>query len=493
MPKLKAAAGNQAAVKLGRVTGNPRLVRFIWLRHDAYHAIVEFENGVWFVLLWAGIWSTAEVLRRKWDDRLRGSLDHRPQIQWGVDDEIPSEARPSGWVIVGQDHWAAQVAYQEIAPDEGPYTKLVFVDGEELTGEFLPLPSDDRIVERNPSREVGEPARVLRKLEENEGEAAINGAFPFGVFRTITEYHGATAAQVARLLGNADDEGPVLRRLVASGLVATIDGRYYLTEPGWRRAAKIDRVHGGRAKTRLASFITEEDHTRKRYRRHDAAVMDLADQFRRHGIPVANGWRAVLNVKNFTQVAPDLVVCVGDGPFGNSWCYLEFERSATGLAAVERKLRPYVRMADMGASIPLLVVCEQRTAEEVFWAKGRGLRMLTITLAEARSGPPGGTHHGLAAFRSAGLPVCPHWRKAEADRPVGTAMNPEPRTFHGNNIVTGGHFDFGQSFGFLATNQLEEAPTIEDLELCSAVGGRVASKGCLYHIPQRNACGDVTA
>ena len=43
-------------------------------------------------------------------------------------------------------------------------------------------------------------------------------------------------------------------------------------------------------------------------------------------------------------------------------------------------------MADNGVSLPLLVVCEQRTAEEVFWAKGRGLPMLTNTLAEARSG-----------------------------------------------------------------------------------------------------------
>ena len=387
LPKLRAAAGNQAAGGRGRVAANPRLVRFIWLRHDSYHAIVEFDNGVWFVLIWAGVWSTAEVLRRKWDDRLKGSLDHRPWIEWGVDDEIPWEARPSAWVIVGLDHWAAQVASQEIAPGEGPDTKMVFVDGEELYGGFMALPSADRIVESNPEREVGEPARVLRQLGDNEQEVSINGKFPFGVFRTITEYHGCTAAQVARLLGNADDETPVLRRLVAAGLVVVLDGRFYLTERGWRRAAKIDRVYGGRAKNRLESFITEEDHTRKRYRRHDAGVTDLADQFRRHGMPVANGWRAVLNAPSVTQVAPDLVVCVGDGPFGNAWHYLEFERSATDPAAVERKLRPYFRMADTGVSLPLLVVCEQRTAEEVFWSKGRGLRMLTTTLGDARSGP----------------------------------------------------------------------------------------------------------
>ena len=378
---------NQTPVPRGLVAANPRLHRFIWLRSDSYHAIVEFENGVWFVLIWTGVWSTAEVLRRKWDDRLKGSLDHRPWIEWGIDDEIPREARPSAWVIVGLDHWAAQVAYQEIAPGEGPYTKMVLVDGEELYGEFLALPSADRIVESNPDRDVGEPARVLRKLEEHDQEAAISGKFPFGVFRTVTEFYGATTAQVARLLRNSDDETPVLRRLVAAGLVVIIDGRFYLTEPAWRRAVKIDRVSGGRAKNRLASFITEEDHTRKRYRRHDAAVMDLADQFRRHGMPVAKGWRAVLNVPGVTQVAPDLVVCVGDGPFGNAWHYLEFERSATEPAAVERKLRPYFRMADNGVSLPLLVVCERRTAEEVFWAKGRGLRMLTTTLAEARPGP----------------------------------------------------------------------------------------------------------
>ncbi len=386
LPMLRSAAGSRARMDGDIVGANPRLRRFIWLRHDSYHAIVEFDNGVWFVLIWAGVWSTAEVLRRKWDDRLKGSLVHRPWVEWGTDDEPPMEARPSAWVIVGQDHWAAQVAYQEIAPEDDRFTKMVFVDGENIGAVFLPSPSEDRIVENTPEREVGEPARVLRKLVENECEIAINGKFPFGVFRTISEYHGCTAAQVANLLGNADDVTPALRRLVAAGLVVKLEARFYLTELGWRRAVKIDRASSGRGKNRLASFITEEDHTRQRYRRHDSAVIDLADRFRRHGMAVANGWRAVLNVPDVTQVAPDLVVCVGDGPFGNAWHYLEFERSATDPAAVERKLRPYFRMADNGVSLPLLVVCEQRTAEEVFWAKGRGLPMLTNTLAEARSG-----------------------------------------------------------------------------------------------------------
>ena len=174
---------------------------------------------------------------------------------------------------------------------------------------------------------------------------------------------------------------------MAAGLVVKLEGRLYLTELGWRRSVKIDRASSGRGKNRLASFITEADHTRKRYRRHDSAVIDLAIQFRRHGMAVANGWRAVLNVPDVTQVAPDLVVCVGDGPFGNAWHYLEFERSATDPAAVVRKLRPYFRMADTGVFLPLLVVCEQRTAEEVFWAKGRGLNILTASIADARSGP----------------------------------------------------------------------------------------------------------
>ena len=387
LPMLRSAAGIRARMDGDIVGANPRLRRFIWLRHDSYHAIVEFENGVWFVLIWSGIWSTAEVLRRKWDDRLKGSMVHRPRVEWGSDDELPMEARPSAWVIVGQDHWAAQVAFQETAPEDDRFTKMVFVDGENIGAVFLPSPSEDRIVENTPGREVGEPARVLRRLKENEQEAAINAKFPFGVFRTITEYHGCTAAQVENLLGNADDVTPALRNLVAAGLVVMLEGRFYLTELGWRRSVKVDRASSGRGKHRLASFITEEDHTRKRYRRHDSAVIDLAIQFRRHGMPVANGWRAVLNVPNVTQVAPDLVVCVGDGPFGNAWHYLEFERSATEPAAVERKLRPYIRMMDMGISLPLLVVCEQRTAEEVFWAKGRGLPMLTTTLAEARSGP----------------------------------------------------------------------------------------------------------
>ena len=78
LPMLRSAAGSRARMDGDIVGANPRLRRFIWLRHDSYHAIVEFENGVWFVLIWSGIWSTAEVLRRKWDDRLKGSLSIVP-------------------------------------------------------------------------------------------------------------------------------------------------------------------------------------------------------------------------------------------------------------------------------------------------------------------------------------------------------------------------------------------------------------------------------
>lgn len=79
----------------------PRLGRFVLLRHHSFHAVAEFEDGLWFVLVWVGLWATSEVVRQNWGDRLKG-LTHRAKYDWFID-QPPLESTPSAWVIVAED------------------------------------------------------------------------------------------------------------------------------------------------------------------------------------------------------------------------------------------------------------------------------------------------------------------------------------------------------------------------------------------------------
>ena len=93
-----------------------------------------------------------------------------------------------------------------------------------------------------------------------------------------------------------------------------------------------------------------------------------------------------MNVPNVTQVRPDLLVPVLEGPHGAGFHFLEYERQLAPWR-VEAKLRLYRRMAQSGRTLPVLVVCDTERAQENYLAAGRGLSLLATTLERALTGP----------------------------------------------------------------------------------------------------------
>ena len=383
----------------------PRLVRFTWLRSGSLHAIADFEEGLWFVLVWVGLWSSVKVLRDKWNDRL-GELDQY-RCDWMSGAYVDRDANPSAWVIVAQDLWAAQVGIEEVAPDESFDRKLVFVDGRDLSRTRGLAPSEDRVTEITYPREIGKPERTVERLGRSAAMAAANGKGRHSVFNVVSEYHGCTAAQIRRYLGDAiDDEvGAVLQGLVDAGLVVRFGRNYFLAPDGSARAARIDRRSIDDVKESLENFVKEEAGTRNRYGTHDGRVMEIAIRLMRHGFPCANGWRTNIHVDGMKTVAPDLAVLVGDGPFGHNWYYLEYERSATTPQAVENKLRTYRDFANRGVHLPFIVVCDTEKAEKLFRDKGRDLNLSTTLYSDVMSGPLTGE---ATVFRHQGVPVSLH-------------------------------------------------------------------------------------
>ena len=362
----------------------PTFVSFQWLRSSAWHAIADCGEGLWFVLVWVGIWSSLKALREKWDDRQRDMYEqHWETYDAGYRDR---DTRPSAWVIVGQDLWAAQTGIEEVAPEASDDMKLVFVDGRDLSRTEVLIPSRDRIMEQVPLRPTGNPEHVVDRLGQSAAMYAVNGTGRHEVFNIVSEYRGCTVAQIRRYLRDAIDEdvGTVVRGLVEARLVARFDQNHYLAPAGSTRAARIDRRRPDNVKESLQNFVKEEAGTRNRYRTHDGRAMEIAIRLKRHGYPSANGWRANLHVEGMRTVTPDLVVLVGDGVFGHNWCYLEYEHSATKPAAIANKLRTYRNFADQGVELPLIVVCDDKKVVDQFL--GQGLYMIGAVYSDVMNG-----------------------------------------------------------------------------------------------------------
>ena len=212
---------------------------------------------------------------------------------------------------------------------------------------------------------------------------------------------------MGRIIGASQREvNDRLGRFVRAGLVAVFDRRYYLAELGMRRAANLSRVLPGMIRRRHGAYL--DRWYREHEQEHNDGVNRLVVRFAEEGVAAVAGWRGEINLPDVTQVRPDLLVPVADGPFGAGAYCLEFERAAVAPREVAAKLGPYRKLRDAGRPLPLLVVCETARARENFRRAGAGLPMLLTTVEVARSGPLAGAR---SVWERDGSPVGLHCRR----------------------------------------------------------------------------------
>ena len=77
--------------------------------------------------------------------------------------------------------------------------------------------------------------------------------------------------------------------------------------------------------------------------------MSCFSHFLARGLPVAAGWRSWEQLKA-TGISPDGMVFLERSPYGPTWAYFEYERTAGGEAWVRRKLLGY-GSADRGTAV----------------------------------------------------------------------------------------------------------------------------------------------
>ena len=385
---------------------DPSMTDFRLLRHGGfYHAVARYGERVWVPFTYAGIHATERALRRKRDHRL-----------WGVDCYLHQEGRylrisnrmfhdgadlevePSAQVVIAADAWAVELA-RRTRSDNVP-TAICTSDGQCDPSVQL-RPSSDLVSDPMGHPTVGWPERIGRWLERHPDVAAIDGRTAYRIFAIIAEFPGLRTSALRRLAGGSPAEiGRRLRELVEAGLVSVFDRRLYLEEPGMRRAANLSRMRPAAIRGRHGPRATQR--YRNHEQRHNDGINELAVAFAREGVRAVAGWRGEVNVPNVTQVCPDLLVIVAEGPLGPGPHYIEFERSSVSPWAVNRKLRPYRSMAWLGRPLPLMVVCETSRGEDNFQAAGADLPLLTATLDRALAGPLTGA---ATVWRQRGEPV----------------------------------------------------------------------------------------
>ena len=187
---------------------------------------------------------------------------------------------------------------------------------------------------------------------------------------------------------NRQQVGKCLASLTRAGLIEAKAGRYELTDPGANFAARQDRVSPGTVKGRY--------NTGREKPRHKVGLARLAVRFREKKLRVAPGWRRVMNLQGETQIQPDLWLLIPGDQGTYVWHTVEFERSATGEAEINKKLAPYQIFADEVFPLPMLMICESPDAAERFLRIGDDLPMLVSTLDEVLHGDFHGGGLGMA-------------------------------------------------------------------------------------------------
>ena len=376
--------------------------------------MARYGPDVWTPFTYAGLHATERALRRKEQHRFWGvdcyshEEDRYLRIGNRVFYEDPDqEVEPSGQIVVAVDAWAKELARSTLS--SATPTLFCTPDGQ-CTPAVELRPSRDLVSDPAGHPTVGRPEQAGLWLRENPDMEAIDGRTAHRLFMTICQFPAMRASWLREIVGGSS--GEVSRHLggfIQTGLVAVFDGRHYLSELGMRRAANMSRVLPSIIRSRHGAYLDRR--YREREQHHNDGVNRLVVRFAKEGVEVVAGWRGEVNVPGLTQIGPDLLVQVSEGPLEAGTHYIEFERAAVLPGRVGEKLGPYHRMARTGRPLPLLVVCETARGRQNFRAAGRRLPMLTKTLERALTGPVTGP---VTVWSRDGVPAALHCRMRQA-------------------------------------------------------------------------------
>lgn len=372
---------------IGQVRGLGSFQEFCWLRGRCADAVARYDYG-WVALFWSGPFQSehliASRLERLGQDLkdLRVSLDVAP---W-----------PGMLIFVASDHWQREMVFRAARRYglEGQVTVWCARNGRR-SGSLEPGVSRGWVNQLVETYEMS-GWNWQRRLRASPW-VARRGVVSGKVLDVISQWPGATLQLLKQAIGESSTG-----RSAQHACVSLMDSReihriwdngrfrYVTTTRGVNTLSLRDRVHYSDSKRRSESLSWVG---RPRLRRHEEGVMDVLGAFLEGGLPVAAGWRSWEYLgSGIGGIAPDGMTFLEQSPFGPTWAYLEYERSARGEARISDKLNGYgapTRRDDW----PVLVVCWNDAAELVFQQVGIRLRIPMLTTTIGRIADHGPLHN----------------------------------------------------------------------------------------------------
>lgn len=369
----------------------PPLSDFRLLRRSGFFvAVARFGDDLWIPFSYAGLHATERILRRKQQHRF-WNLDcyvARERRTFRIGNRVffedpEQEVEPSALVVVAADRWAVDLAGRTL--DIAAPT-LVCTPDRRCGPAIEARPSRDLISEPRARVSLGRPERLARWLRGSPDLETINRPAAYRLFLRLAEFPAMRAEWLSEISGVSPHvANPILRGFLQTGLAVRFEGRFYLAERGISRAANLSRIQAGAIRSRHGAYL--QAGFRRAQQRHDDSVNRLALGFAREGVRAFAGWRGEVNIPGLTQLRPDLLLLVAEGPFGPGPHAIEFERRAVGPLAVAAKLNPYRRAAAAQHAMPVLFVCETQIAADRFAAAAGSLPLLAASKASALAGP----------------------------------------------------------------------------------------------------------
>ena len=355
---------------------------FRWFDNVSLDAMARYEGG-WIALFWSGLFQSEERIASRLS---RLGQDLRDMA---VSSESPW---PGLLLFVVNDHWQRELVHRAARRSylEDRVAVLCARDGSR-SGAGNCGPSRGWVHQPVPLRGTGGWGWE-RRLRESLWTRRRSGAAG-RVLEVVSQWPGMTLDMARQSLGEAP-EGRSARRscldLVERGLIGRVSDRrkhrYMTTTRGVDCIARRDRVHYSHCKDRVDSLSWVN---RPALRAHEDGVMSFIGRFLEAGLPAAAGWRSWEHLGGSGGISPDGLVFLERSPFGPTWAYFEYERSARGEGRIRRKLSGY-GSGRRGDAWPALMVCWNEAVEQVFREVGAELRvpMLTTTIGRlAEHGP----------------------------------------------------------------------------------------------------------
>ena len=354
---------------VGDIRGVGRIREFQWIEGMALDAAARFDFG-WVGLFWSGLWES--------ERHLIWRLEHLAD-----DLALISASKEQPWpgllCFVVTDQWQRELVYRAVQLYR--LTDRVGIwcvaDGS-VSGVQDIQPSRGwiwtSVLEGNDGNWPFE--QRLADSFSGQTDCRVMGT----ALSVVAEWPGVWA-QTASFLGQEGNWrlSRSLKWLEQDKVISKQGNRYRPTNRGVWYLSRRDGVRFNESVVRSGQLGKGAD----RIQRHEDGVMRLMGEFALAKCPVAAGWRSWEHLGSSGGIAPDGMVYLSESPFGPGWCYVEYERSARRRARIAKKLRGYgsERRQDR---FPLLLVCWDDQAEQLFSEEAGSLPVLTTTMARLK-------------------------------------------------------------------------------------------------------------